>query len=570
MAKYIQFTEDQKQRANSIDLEYYLQSKGEQLLASGREKRLKSDHSITVNGNRWYDHSKGQGGYAISFVKMFYDMDFQSAVVELIGERGVDVGKRSPIGAPSVQRQGAYQQQGQGQRHPHSQQQGHPQSLQQGRPQGHPQSQQQGQAQGYPQSQQQGQPQGHPQSQQQGQPQSHPQSQPQYHQEPPRPPYRLYDKEKAEREQQRRQQERRQPFTLPPKNSTFQRVQTYLAQHRGIENTVLSFFAEKNMIYESRETSPVTYNHFSNVVFVGMDENGNPAHAHKRSLNVEGERFMQNLKGSDPCHSFHHIGESNRLYVFEAPIDMLSFISCYEWLGDWTSPLLEKTLSQEQAQTQKQSPSQNQPRTQNQLYNPSQAQAQPHPTEPSHLLNDEHYNNWQAHSYVALCGVSPKAMLTILDHNPQINHVMLCLDNDDAGHQTSRKFYQLLMDRGRGHGYAHGYGQEQVYGQNASQLQSQSQSRSQSQSQPHAHSQPQPQHSLHVTRITPHGKDFNDDVRTGHVEPAYSWGMEIDVPNNEDYENHVNSENHVNHENHEHEHEAMNLPEDTGMTIGSM
>ena len=67
---YIHFTDEQKERANSIDFEYFLQSNGEQPIRSGRDKRLKSYNSITVRGNTWYDHAKEKGGYAIDFVKM--------------------------------------------------------------------------------------------------------------------------------------------------------------------------------------------------------------------------------------------------------------------------------------------------------------------------------------------------------------------------------------------------------------------------------------------------------------------------------------------------------------------
>ncbi|MDD3995643.1 MAG: hypothetical protein PHC42_02970, partial [Bacilli bacterium] len=67
MSTYIHFTEEQKQRANSVDLVEFLQKQGEKLLPSGREKRLASDHSITVRGNEWYDHALEQGGLAIDF-----------------------------------------------------------------------------------------------------------------------------------------------------------------------------------------------------------------------------------------------------------------------------------------------------------------------------------------------------------------------------------------------------------------------------------------------------------------------------------------------------------------------
>ncbi|MFR7637689.1 MAG: toprim domain-containing protein [Lachnospiraceae bacterium] len=36
-----------------------------------------------------------------------------------------------------------------------------------------------------------------------------------------------------------------------------------------------------------------------------------------------------NIEGSDPKHSFHYLGGDNTLYVFEAPIDLLSYISLH-------------------------------------------------------------------------------------------------------------------------------------------------------------------------------------------------------------------------------------------------
>ena len=58
MSTYIHFTEEQKQRAASVDLEVFLRCRGEKLLASGREKRLARDHSVTIRGNEWYDHAE--------------------------------------------------------------------------------------------------------------------------------------------------------------------------------------------------------------------------------------------------------------------------------------------------------------------------------------------------------------------------------------------------------------------------------------------------------------------------------------------------------------------------------
>ena len=89
MSGYVYFTDDQKQRANAVDLEDFLVRQGEKLLRSGREKRLASDHSITVRGNEWYDHASEKGGLAIDFVQMFYGRSFPDAVTMLLnGEQG--------------------------------------------------------------------------------------------------------------------------------------------------------------------------------------------------------------------------------------------------------------------------------------------------------------------------------------------------------------------------------------------------------------------------------------------------------------------------------------------------
>ena len=90
IAQYIHFTDEQKLRANSVDLTEFLRRQGERLIPSGRDKRLASDHSITVRGNQWFDHATEQGGLAIDFVQSFYGVSFPEAVTRLLGgESGV-------------------------------------------------------------------------------------------------------------------------------------------------------------------------------------------------------------------------------------------------------------------------------------------------------------------------------------------------------------------------------------------------------------------------------------------------------------------------------------------------
>jgi len=86
---YIEFTDEQKRRAASVDLEMFLLDQGEKLLSSGSEKRLVSNHSVTVRGNEWYDHATKEGGGPITFVQKFYDLSYPEAMTRLLnGERG--------------------------------------------------------------------------------------------------------------------------------------------------------------------------------------------------------------------------------------------------------------------------------------------------------------------------------------------------------------------------------------------------------------------------------------------------------------------------------------------------
>ena len=53
--------------------------------------------------------------------------------------------------------------------------------------------------------------------------------------------------------------------------------------------------------------------------------------------------------------------------------------------------------------------------------------------------------DWQKHSYVALCGTSEHAMLWMLEQNPQIRKVALCLDHDEAGIEASGQHEDNLV-----------------------------------------------------------------------------------------------------------------------------
>ena len=170
-------------------------------------------------------------------------------------------------------------------------------------------------------------------------------------------------------------QEEPKQLEIPPAHNNMRRVFAYLCQTRGIDPEVVSAFAHARLLYESAG--------HHNAVFVGRDEKGKVRHLHARGT-LTGSHFRQTLPGSEKEYSFHWPGTSGKLYVFEAPIDLLSYISL-------------------------------------------------HPEE------------WQDHTYVALCGVSAAPIHRLLEAQPQLEEVILCLDNDEAGHKAARRIAAELL-----------------------------------------------------------------------------------------------------------------------------
>ena len=173
----------------------------------------------------------------------------------------------------------------------------------------------------------------------------------------------------------RPKQEEPKQLEIPSVNGHMRRVFAYLCQTRGIAPEVVSAFARKGLLYESAD--------HHNAVFVGRDEQGEIRHLHARGT-LTGSHFRQTLPGSEKEYSFHWPGTSGKLYAFEAPIDLLSYISL-------------------------------------------------------------HPEGWQDHSYVALCGVSAAPIQHLLGTQPQLQDVTLCLDNDKAGHNAARRIAGELL-----------------------------------------------------------------------------------------------------------------------------
>jgi len=111
-------------------------------------------------------------------------------------------------------------------------------------------------------------------------------------------------------------------FHLPLHNRTADRAIQYLCESRGLNKTLVEAFLLSGDIYEDAKRH--------NVVFVGRDRSGTPRYAHVRGT---ADTFRQDITGSDKSYPFRYEGNGNQLFVFEAPIDLLSFICLYP--QDW-------------------------------------------------------------------------------------------------------------------------------------------------------------------------------------------------------------------------------------------
>ena len=173
--------------------------------------------------------------------------------------------------------------------------------------------------------------------------------------------------------------EEKKEFKLPVANPNMHRVFAYLIKQRFIAPDIISHFAKQHTLYEDKQ--------HHNAVFVGLDENGVLRQASKRSTNSFGKTFRITCEGSDTRYSFSHFGKLEKLFVFEAPIDMLSYLTL-------------------------------------------------------------HPENWQQHSYIAMNGVYENAVLTALKNHSNLSEVILCVDNDEGGIEAVDRLRDILRENG--------------------------------------------------------------------------------------------------------------------------
>ena len=167
-------------------------------------------------------------------------------------------------------------------------------------------------------------------------------------------------------------------FIIPKMSKNMRRTFAYLIKTRKIDSDVVQHFVDEKKIQETEE--------HHNVAFCGYDENGVMKQMHLRST-LPGNRFFLDIDGSDKQYYFRHVGTSDKVYVFEAPIDMLSYITL-------------------------------------------------------------HKDNWKEHSYVCLGGVAKDALVNILENNKNIKQVYLCNDKDEAGEKTVKRITPDIENMG--------------------------------------------------------------------------------------------------------------------------
>ncbi|MDA3845434.1 MAG: toprim domain-containing protein [Vallitaleaceae bacterium] len=164
-------------------------------------------------------------------------------------------------------------------------------------------------------------------------------------------------------------------LVLPEKNDTYKHLFAYLIKSRRLDKDIVSEFVNKKMLYEDRNR---------NCVFVGYNDQQEPAYASLRSTRTVGESFKGDAKNSDKSWSFYYQGLSDTVCVFESPIDMMSYLTLLK------------------------------------LYD----------------------NNEFEHHLISLGGVTDKSLERFLESNSSINSIMLCLDNDQAGHLACQKIHK--------------------------------------------------------------------------------------------------------------------------------
>lgn len=176
-----------------------------------------------------------------------------------------------------------------------------------------------------------------------------------------------------------RKEEKKKPFVLPEVAGSNAYLYRYLEHERGIARPVIDFFVGKGILYEAKN--------YHNIVFVGTDRDGVPKFASMRGVfDRNGKGFKCDVAGNDKRYGFHlYYGKSKRVVVFEAAIDLMSYITMF-------------------------------------------------PKDRA--------------SMVALGMLADAPLETFLAEHPEVEEIQLCLDNDEPGRKATETLQQKYMEKG--------------------------------------------------------------------------------------------------------------------------
>jgi len=177
------------------------------------------------------------------------------------------------------------------------------------------------------------------------------------------------------------QQDNPKILKLPDRKGIPLRLYDYLCNKRGIDGEIVSNLINRDKIYEDVR---------GNVVFVGYDEYLKPRFASLRGTHGD---FRGDCAGSDKRYGFSISGFSERLYVFESPIDAMSHAKLAKMeYGDMTA--------------------------------------------------------WEHDSRLSLAGTTDTAMSFFLNQHTAVKEIVFCLDKDHAGQEASYALAKKYADKG--------------------------------------------------------------------------------------------------------------------------
>lgn len=187
----------------------------------------------------------------------------------------------------------------------------------------------------------------------------------------------------------------KKPFDLPEKAKDCKRLFAYLCKTRCLDHEIIAQLVQNGDLYESVYFYVPKYGgnpkETHNAVFAGRDKDGVIRSAFQRGLSsYTGTAFKRDVEGSDPSAPFCLPGYANvnTVIVFEAAIDAISHAS------------IEKA-------------------------------------------NGRDYKNYDR---IALGGTQKSmGLLAYLDCHPNIKHIVLAMDEDDAGREAAAHLERLIL-----------------------------------------------------------------------------------------------------------------------------